>query len=219
MDGGVMIVVVSTGLSANTKQRCIDSVKSQKGASFEHVYIEAGDQNPRLCQPENVYNVVSNLAKDVICVALDGDDYLAHDHVLERVQKMHDDGAWVTYGSFEYADGRPGFARKYATTNYRQEEWAATHLKSWRAALYHRIQLADLKDTGGAWMDRAQDLALMFPLLEMAGSRVTFCSEVLYVYNLANSMEFNAPSADRERERKNAALIRLRPVYERVESL
>ena len=37
------LVVVSTGLNAPAKARCLESVASQKGVPFRHVYIEAAN--------------------------------------------------------------------------------------------------------------------------------------------------------------------------------
>jgi hypothetical protein len=168
-----VLVVVSTGLNAPAKPKCLASVASQKGVPFRHVYIEAGDQVPRLSMTENVHRAIYACDPLDIVVCVDGDDWLPHDDVLRKVQAMHDAGAWVTYGSFVFAD-EPGYDRSawwpgkrtdivyvhdgptyktrpayprhaYASTAYRLEPWLASHLKTFRAFLYQAIAEEDLR--------------------------------------------------------------------------
>ncbi len=213
------MIVVSTGYAPATKQRCIDSVRAQKNACFEHVVIDAAEQLVRpLHAMENLYNVISALASDTVVVWVDLDDWLAHDHVLERVQSMHDAGAWVTYGSFQFADGRLGHVRPYANTNYRNAPWLASHLKTFRAGLFQRIERDDLRYMGD-WLFRCVDTAIMLPVLEMASERVTCCNEILYIYNYANAFEFTATPAELRHERVIEKYVRSRAPYGRVTSL
>src|SRR5258708_24786968 len=128
-----MIVVISTGLNPPNKQRCIDSIQSQKRVLFRHVIIDAAEQSPPKKAMQNLVEAIAPLTPDTIVACVDLDDWLTHDHVLERVQEMHDAGAWVTYGSYVHADGRPGHARAYDRTDYRAAPWLATHLKTFRA--------------------------------------------------------------------------------------
>ena len=58
----------------------------------------------------------------------------------------------------------------------------------------------DLLDKNGNYFSVAWDLAIMFPMLEMAGSRQEFIKEVLYVYNDAN------PICDHKIRRKEQIL-------------
>ena len=212
------LVVVSTGLDAPTKSRCLDSVKSQRGVSgVVHVYIEASGQSPRLSATENFRRVVMALDPSDVVVCLDGDDWLAHDLALVRVEAQHALGAWVTYGSFAAApeppgSGRPGFTRPYPSSAYRREPWLASHLKTFRAGLYQRIREDDLR-VDGEWC-MAQDLAMMFPILEMAGpSRIVHISDVLYVYNWATSNACRGTLDERNRELAHASLHRQREPY------
>jgi hypothetical protein len=49
--------------------------------------------------------------------------------------------------------------------------------------LYSLIKHEHLRQ-GGEYLDYAADLALMFPVLEMAGHRVSWVREIVYVYNV-----------------------------------
>jgi len=226
------MVVVSTGFNHPTKERCLESVRSQScelrgGERLHihpptHVYIEASAQVPRLGSVENFYNAVHELHKDDIVVALDGDDWLFHDRVLAKVQAMHDAGAWLTYGSFVYDiappfGGRRGFCREYQDENYRVGPWGASHLKTFRAGLFHRIARCDLMvgDGSSDWLF-VRDLAIMFPMLEMAGrARSRYCDEILCVYETKSAR--TRTSEEVAWEARDDKLIRGRPRYALLE--
>jgi hypothetical protein len=215
------VIVLSTGYGPATKQRCIDSVKAQKNACFEHVIVDAAEQATPLNAMENLYRALAPLAVDTVVVCLDLDDWFAHDRALETIQKLHDDGAWVTYGSYVFADGRPGHARPMEGTSYRSSPWLASHLKTFRAGLFQRIRPADLKHRDGlTWLYRAVDVATMFPVMEMAGpERVRFCPDILYVYNYLSAFEWSATLPERVFETETVKDIRARKPYERVDEL
>ena len=209
-----MIYVVSTGLSAPTKEKCMASVRMQRDVDWVHSYVEASTQSPSKSVLENLHDVISPLAPDTVVVWLDGDDYLIRPDALAIVSRMHDAGAWVTWGSFEFSDGRAGFAADLDwSIPVRQQPWVTTHLKSFRAGLFHRLD-----KTG--WWQRPQtpwDMLVMFACIEMAGrERSKFCPEVLCAYNFASSNEFrNGP----DEERRIASSIRSQYPYTRVADL
>lgn len=221
------IVVVSTGLSntpdrVSAKARCLASVATQT-IEHSHIYVEAADQDPPKSAAENFVGVCRSLRPDAIIVWLDGDDRLKHDRVLEKLLEVYQDpGVWMTYGSYEHADGRPGITRAYTeeeAKDYRQAEWLGSHLKTARAALFQRLTDEDLK-AHGHWRELAWDQAIMFPMLEMSGiEHSRHCNEVLCVYDYAMSFEFNAKTAGIRLERAASAEIRSLARKERLTSL
>jgi|SRR5579859_186704 len=218
------LVVVSTGFNARTKQMCIGSVARQRipdGVTLEHRYIEASTQNPPRTWTENVRDAVSGLAPDDIVLSVDGDDWLAHDRVAEVVSLHYaNPDVWLTYGSYAHADGRPGICRAYDDEDYRGSQWRASHLKTFRAALFQKIREEDLRDARGAWLALAVDHAIMFPMLEMATRAHTrYIKDVLYTYNFVSSYEHNADTAGIEEERRTAAWLRAKPRYSALGSL
>lgn len=214
-----MIHVVSTGFASPAKTRCLASVRSQSCVVIHH-YVEASDQDPPKSALQNRAEIVRDLRANDVVVELDGDDWFAHDGVLATVAALYENPElWVTYGSFRYADGRPGFAAPYETTDYRHEPWKATHLKTYRAGLFHRIKAVDLRTPEGDWMTRAIDQAVMLPLLEMAGPQhARFVPWVLYVYNFATSVEFTTRADITAQERAAAIEVRSRTPYSRLSS-
>jgi hypothetical protein len=211
----IKLRVISTGLNAPTKDRCIASVKSQRlsdGVFVRHDYV---DSDPAVDVITNLSMLIRTMDPDAIVVWLDGDDHLVRPDACAIVQAMHEAGAWVTWGSFVYADGRPGFA---APVNWgapiRRHPWVTTHLKSFRAGLFQRLRREDLE-----WPLRAQvpwDMVVMFAAIEMAGGRrCTYCPEVLSAYHVANSNEWkNGPGEERRYE----AIIRARDPYPLLEA-
>lgn len=157
-------------------------------------------------QMQTMFEVIGDLPPETIVAWVDGDDWLSRPDALEIIREAYQDpDVWLTWGSFNYADGRPGWAGDYHIQtkihgSFRNEVWRATHLKTFRAGLFQRIELKSLLEpcdtpnpdlllalVSGArlprWLDRAVDLAVMFPMLEMARERCAFIELPLYVYS------------------------------------
>lgn len=216
---GAAVIVVSTAFNppAEAKARCLASVQSQTDPG-KFIYYDAATQSPPRAHFENLLEAITNVSDDEPVVFLDGDDWLTPG-ALARVQHEYDElpRTLVTWGSFVYADGRPGFARDLTEkehANVRTAPWVTTHLKTARAGLVKRIDPRHLKGPDGRWLEHARDLALMFPLLEMAGpQRTRFIPEILYVYNFANSTEHNGTPESLAAERADVAYVRGLPRY------
>lgn len=215
--------VLSTGfrVPADARRKCILSVQRQFrppiGPEFEHVYIDAAEQPSPKAHFENLVEVIGKLPDDRIVACLDGDDWLGPPNALCTVARYFAAGAQVTYGSFMFADGRRGCpsAPYQPGENIRAVPWQATHLKCFRAGLFKKIKHEHLKLPSGVWIPHARDLALMFPLLEMAGpARTAHVAESIYVYNYANSTEFNGGEEFRKAELECVKYVRSLPPYE-----
>jgi hypothetical protein len=231
-----MLRIISTALHAPTRERCIRSVQMQvTNYEWRHIYIEAGEQDPRKCALENFTETARECDPGDILVSLDGDDWLPDGNgcplntgVLETIGKLYDDpNLWITWGSFVFADGREGFAAPYIPAewaNLRKAEWKATHMKAYRAALFHHLGDAELKRPGPdgefVFRDLCWDLCTMTPMLEMAGPEHSrFVPDILYCYNYATSTEMNASPEERRRETAMGLEIRALPPLARLASL
>ncbi len=220
------VVVVSTAFNPNPEHRrnCELSVLSQTVCA-QHVYIDAAKEGG--AATENLYNVVTNLDPFAIVVWLDGDDWFAHDHAIERVVKEYHRGAWLTWGQFRYASGAPGWSKEALVgVPPRQQTWFASHLKTFRAGLFHKIFQADLQKSTGrkiadpvlghhperSWVTLAVDQVVMFPMLEMAAERGHFIPEILHVYSGENSTPEQVAAGVNESKR-----IRSMNPYKRLE--
>ena len=227
------IHVVSTGWKHPSRSLCEASVRSQLEVEATHIYIEASEQDPKRTKMENLHEAISKLPKDTVVALLDGDDWLAGRRALRRVAQAHADGKWVTWGSFRNSDGSKGFAAPYAKgIDYRMCDWTMTHLKTFRAGLWHRIPLEYLQyptDAGGRvaitskamrWIDRADDPAFMWSCAELAGEdRCAFIQDVLVVYDEARGWHRTASDPELHHQAEIMAYNRSRPRLARIEAL
>ena len=144
----------------------------------------------------NHWDAVHRCNDDIIIVHLDGDDWFAHQNVLQRINEIYADGeVWVTYGQYiEYPANTLGHCKPVGQNIIDDNLWRylalplpTTHLRTFRACLFKQILLQDLVDNG-AFLPTSGDIAFFWPILEMAGKHVRFINEILYVYNNANDL-------------------------------
>ena len=141
----------------------------------------------------NLYYAIHSCDNKEVVVTVDGDDWLAHSQVLTRVsQEYQDPNVWMTYGNFVTDQGNAGCCTEYTQEdacgkNFRKVQWRASHLRTFYAQLFKLIQYRDLQYKG-RFFKVAWDLAMMFPMLEMAQERHAFISDVLYIYNMQNCL-------------------------------
>lgn len=147
---------------------------------------------------ENLYRAVHSCSSEEIVVIVDGDDFLAHPHVLSELNAYYaNPDVWMTYGNFaEYPSYAMGSERKFADARplnlkileqrgVRKHAFVTTHLRTFYSGLFHRIKLQDfLMD--GQFLPVACDVASMLPMVELAGEHVYFVQDILYLYNTGN---------------------------------
>ena len=155
----------------------------------------------------NICNVLNTNIKEptkTVDLLIDGDDYLYSSDVLNFLkEKYTQSNCLITYGSHISSKGIQG--KKYPNlirklNLYRKYFWYASHLKTFRHDLWLSVNNHDLLDQNGNYYSVAWDLAIMFPMLEMAGHRQEFIKDVLYVYNDQN------PISDHNIRRKEQIL-------------
>ena len=177
-------------------------------------------------------NIVNGINKmncdyDDIIVTLDGDDWFAHDKVLEILNLKYQDNTQITYGRFKfYAKGfdsdvihhnAMGYSEQVSSEVidkkiFRKRGWVFSHLRTFKYRLWSKIKKDDLCDPKTHEYFRVTwDMAFMFPMLEMAGHNIKFIDYPLYVYNVSNPMnDFKL----REKEQIECEkYIRSLPVY------
>lgn len=124
------------------------------------------------------------------------DDRLAGPGVLEAALALHRGGAWVTYGNaaplLPTGNGSALVGDAWTDRGYRHHElrdgavrrvrWRACPLQTFRVGCYRAVPDRELQYADGTWLRVCCDLALMFPLLELARTRSVFLPEVVYHY-------------------------------------
>ncbi len=166
----------------------------------------------------NQYDAISGCSGDEVVVILDGDDRLANDKVLSFLNRIYQDpDVWLTYGSYVNAsDGQRGqFCAQLPLTviehnRYRHYPWVSSHLRSFYGWLFQKIRVADLQQNG-EFFKCAGDLAMSYPMLEIAGTHSRHVSDVLYVYN--DVTPFNEYKLDFAMLRDTTFYIRGLPPY------
>ncbi len=144
--------------------------------------------------PNIHYGIVeSNLNDDDIICILDGDDFLIRNDSLDILNNLYDDKTLLTYGQYVWPNGNGGHCIPYNTqtfANLRNGGYWASHLRTFKFKLYKEIlnQDPDLrcyKDNEGNFYKTCYDIAIMTPLMEMAGlENIKFNSTPIYYYRL-----------------------------------
>jgi len=176
-------------------------------------------------QVRNIFLLTKECKPNSIVVSIDGDDWLKDNSVLKTVASVYEkEDIWMTYGRYEeYPTGNiPGDYRSYPQEiiegNYfRNYNWLASHLRTYRRELFLKIKEDDFKFPNGEWLDVTGDQAFMFPMLEMSGHRSRFIDKVLLVYNVANPTRDGATKVNRQVEVAN--YIRSKEKYQKIDSI
>lgn len=198
-------------------ERCIRTIRSQTVRDWRcYVYDDCSTDDSverarRAIDTDDRFQVASNTRKmwqagnwwqmaqrpevddDDVLVTIDGDDWLPDRDVFRRVLHAYArDRVWLTYGNFGYAvNGRivaAGYCRPLRTASrIREAVWVTSHLKTFKAFLFRRIRRQDLVDETGGFLRAAADMAVMFPMVEMAGNdRIRAFTRINYAYNVSN---------------------------------
>jgi hypothetical protein len=131
---------------------------------------------------------------DVICI-LDGDDKLLHPYALDIVNGYYQDhhNCLLTFGQYISSAGRLGHCRSYSEWEFRQlrkTDSRASHLKTFKWKLYHEFlandpDLRSYKDSQGHYYTMSYDVAIMLPLMELAGfANIQFIKHPIYWYRI-----------------------------------
>jgi glycosyltransferase involved in cell wall biosynthesis len=152
---------------------------------------------------ENIYRAIHSCLDEEIIVICDGDDWLSHERVLQRLNEIYaDPSVWATYGSYiEYpnysytvanfaAPLPPQVIEHNAVRSYSRKHWCISHMRTFCAGLFKQIKETDLLYEG-KYYDVAADVAFMVPIAEMAKEHLRFIKDILYIYNRASPLNDN----------------------------
>ena len=168
----------------------------------------------------NICNLLNKRIKEpskTVDLLVDGDDYLYSEDVLNILKEKYiQTNCLITYGSHMSSKGVQGkkYPRLIREFNlFRKYFWYGSHLRTFRHDLWLAVNPQDLLNKKQQYFSVAWDLAIMLPMLEMAGERQEFISEVLYAYN------DNNPISDHRIRRKEQILaareIRQKKIYKK----
>ena len=184
---------------------------------------------------KNIYTTIHNNIEDhEIVVSVDGDDMLASDKVLLRLEQEYAKPyIHLTYGS-SFPMGAPKKRKKKArrkgkiadeiirTGTIRRSKgyFKASHLKTFRAGLFKHIKKEDLMYEG-EFFQAAGDVAFMYAMIDMLAStkpeepiHVAFIPEIIYLYNTGNPI--NVYKSNRARQHLLGTRIGSLPSYKPI---
>ena len=173
-----------------------------------------------------LYNIVQGLKFDceepnnIINILIDGDDCLFTNDAFQIVYFTYlKTNCLITYGSLLQSSSNLVFGRKYPLqtilkNSYRTDMWLATHLRTFRHDLWLSVKDSDLRNNDGDYYPTTWDMAIMFPMLEMAELRQECISDILYVYNNENPIcDYRINSIN---QKENEEIIRKKTPYKMV---
>jgi len=203
----------------NTGSCVMDYLKEQD--TLDKVIVYHNEERRKALA--NLYYAICTCKPTDIIVILDGDDRFAHPKVLQRINQAYaDPNIWLTFGQFqEYPSGALGFCRPYSKRiidrcGFRYHPDTPSHLRTFYAGLFHKIKKEDLMFQGD-FFPVTYDLAIMFPMIEMARLHHQFISDVLVDYNGANPIN-DHKGTGKQLQRKFDLIIRARTCYADIES-
>ncbi len=211
------VVIIPSYNNVKWYKKNIQSVLDQKYSNYRVIYIDDSskdgtyeavnqylkendiDNRVTLIHNEknngalsNLYSSIHSCKDNEIIVTLDGDDWLAHEFVLKRLNDYYyDKNVWLTYGQYlDYPSLEWGMClpinghieKKYGI---RKHPWVTSHLRTFYAGLFKKIKIEDFFYKN-KFMDMSWDYAFMIPMLEMADKHRVFVKDVLYIYNRLN---------------------------------
>lgn len=150
-----------------------------------------------------------------IVVVLNGEDWLAHEWVLTRLNEYYaDPDLWMTFGeSRDYPAYQVGSAHPVQEGKpVRAQPFGASPLNTFYAKLFKRIQVSDFLYKG-EYFPAACEMAYMFPMIEMAKGHSQCLQDILYICNR------EAKGADRELQAFFEKHIRALKPYPQLASL
>lgn len=209
-----MIILTTTYNCENYIEKCLKSIMSQTHDKFicyitddlstdntVNVVKQLISHDPRFILIENEekmyqcgnYDQVirfKNINDDEVCVEVDGDDWLYDETILRYIDEVYSSqDVWLTCGTFQFQDGKPSGQKPPTSFNLRNTHFNLSHLRTWKSFLWKKIQIEDLKDSEGRYLDVASDVAFMLPMYEMSyNGHFRFVDKPCYVYNDINPL-------------------------------
>ena len=184
-------VIYTNDCSTDKTKDIIGETLNYLGNPENFTYIENSENRKAL---RNIYDSVIQSRDDTVIVTLDGDDWFAGTHVLSTLNNLYSsEDVWVTAGSYiDNSNGMvssPDIHKGFWDGNIRRHVWTISHLRTFRKELFMSIEKDDMLDRDGNFYKFTFDQAMMFPMVEMAGSEhFRSINDVLYVYNRGNPL-------------------------------
>lgn len=213
-----LLIVIAFRNAGEFLTKCIHSIQQQDYHDYRVVLVDDASTDDALAtlgKLDERFNIIVNKRRkgalhnqlsaiqqfadeDDIIVHVDGDDWLAHDGVLTRINDFFNrTRCWLMYGQFETSLGHYGQCEPLLPAGEPLLEQLTKmhfpmHIRAYRAGVFAEFIKQDptldlLKDDKGNYLDAISDLALMRALIQITGIEHTrYNEEILYIYNRSN---------------------------------
>ena len=148
---------------------------------------------------------------------LDADDML-HERALKIVALEYEKrpNLLATHGSYRRTDTkrRTKISKKYdKSKSVREQPWRGSHLKTFKYKLMKHFPKKYLKNSKKKWYDAASDIALMLPILELAGlKRVKFIRKEIYKWRMTSQAIYKDKTGYRLQQRNKKEIYAKKPL-------
>lgn len=242
-----IVVIIPSYNNVDWFKLNLESVLTQQYANFRVIYIDdcstdgTGNEVQTLVQTmgkqerftficnkarrgamANLYDAILSCRDEEIVVTVDGDDWLYDDCVLKTVNQAYSSNdVWLTHGTMIRAASGCFYSpdpitSKIIRDNVFRSIMHPTHLRTFYAWLFKKIDKEDLMYQGN-FFKAAWDLAMMYPMIEMAGERHAFIPAITYVYN--DLSPINDFRAHRALTQEMARIILSKKPYQRLSTI
>lgn len=225
----------NTDFYQNYRVIIVDDASVDGNAQYIEHYVSACNQQHRVTLIKNktrrramanLYYALQMCQPDEIAFNYDGDDWLADDQVFNLINTIYQNPEiWITYGSFiNWPTNQLGYCKPFPQEYidqqlFRKKWWMPGQLRTFYAWLFHQVQLKDLFFEGpyfqGQFFPANADLAIYYPMMEMAGNHYQFIPEIIYIRNVATPI--NDFKANKDVQVLGSKLIREKPVYKHLD--
>jgi glycosyltransferase involved in cell wall biosynthesis len=210
------VILISAHNNANLCEKCLFSALTQQYENFRIIYIDDASTDDSFSLASrltslstlkdkvtliqnstakgslsNLYTTIQNCENHEIIVPVEGNDFLAHEKVLLKLNKAYaKPSTWMTYGNFlEYPSYRQSPVKSKPISKsiifnnaFRSHDVHDTYLKTFYAALFKQIKKEDLLFKG-KFLPSNGSLAYFLPLLELSGKHAIFINDILYLHS------------------------------------
>ena len=162
---------------------------------FQNVKLDVCvvDNKDRKYAARNLYNVAHSIVTndESVIIEVDGDDFLAGDHVIHTIDTYYKKGALKTNGSFKfYPEEQSAAPIDYSTKFDTARPWSYEYCTSWVPLRTVKRQLICqlevdyfLEKKSKQWLREADDSATQPRMIELAKDKFMFVKEILYCYD------------------------------------
>lgn len=191
----------------------------KKRVNYKKSFFTLVNNTKRCGALENIYRAVYSCEDHEIIAIVDGDDWLAHPYVLETLNQLYStQDIWMTHGRLiEYPNQGTHWCEpippELIASNSIRHFKCPSHLRTFYCWLFKKIALKDLQ-LDGKFFPMTGDMAVMFPITEMAGKHQFFINEINYVYNVESPLNDN--KVNQRLQRDLDYYIRSLPPYEPI---